>query len=141
MKVYLDNSVLNRPFDDQSIPGNHLEAIATFFIFKLIEQKKIVLVNSSVIEYENFKNPFLERKIWISAYLSKSYFYQRIDATIKMRAGELESLRISSIDSLHLAAAERSKADYFITCDYDIIKKYTGSLKIINPINFIQSLD
>lgn len=140
MKVYLDNSVLNRPFDDQAVPRNHLEAIATIFIFRHIEQKRIILVNSSVIEYENFKSPFFERKIWISAYLAKASFYQKMDTKIKVRAKEIEKLKISPIDSLHLASAERAGVDYFITSDYDIIRKYEGNLKIMNPIDFIQFL-
>lgn len=138
MRVYLDNSVLNRPFDDQSIPRNRLEALATIFIFKLIEQRKIILVNSSVIEYENSKNPFPERKLWISAYLSKSSLYQEVNTEIERRAKEIEELRIFSIDSLHLAAAEKAGVDYFITCDHDMTRRYAGSLKVVNPIDFIQ---
>ena len=139
MKIYLDNSVLNRPFDDQSVPKIRLETIATFFIFELIERKRVKLINSSVLEYENSKNPFFERKIWISHYLSKAVFYQKINSRIKGRAKEIEELGIAPIDSLHLASAETAKVDYFITCDYDIIRKYKGELKVMNPINFVQS--
>lgn len=138
MKVYLDNSVLNRPFDDQSVPMVRLETIATFFIFGLIEEKKIKLVNSSIIEYENSKNPLFERKIWISAYLSKATFYQTLNSKIKKKAMEIEKLKIPPIDSLHLASAEAARVDYFITCDYNIIRKYKGDLKVVNPIDFIK---
>jgi len=131
---------LNRPFDDQSVSNVRLEAMAAYFIFALIEEKKIKLVNSSVIEYENSKNPFFERKIWVFAYLSKATFYQRVNSKIKERAKGIGELKISSIDSLHLASAEAARVDYFITCDYDIIRKYKGNLKAINPINFIQTL-
>jgi len=140
MKIYLDNSALNRPFDDQSNSIVRLEAMAMFFIFELIERKKIKLVNSSVVEYENSKNPFLERKIWISGYLSQSLFYQKLNLKIKERAKEITSMKISSIDSLHLASAETARVDYFITCDYDIIRKYSGELIALNPIDFIQVL-
>lgn len=141
MRVYLDNSVLNRPFDDQSVPKNRLEAIATIFIFKLIEQREIKLMNSSVVEYENSKNPFPEKKFWISAYLSKASFYQKLDIRIEGKAKEIEKLKIPAIDSLHLATAEEARADYFITCDYDVIKRYIGDLKVMNPIDFIQSFN
>jgi len=138
MKIYLDNSVLNRPFDDQSDPKIRLETIATFFIFELIEGKKVKLVNSSVIEYENSKNPFPERKIWISVYLSKATFYQELNLKIKERAREISKLKIPPIDSLYLSSAEVAGVDYFLTCDYDIIRKYRGDLKVTNPIDFIQ---
>jgi len=138
MRIYLDNSVLNRPFDDQSISKIRLETVATFFVFELIENKKLKLVNSSVIDYENSKNPFFERKIWVSVYLSKAIFYQKLNLKIKERAKEIEKLRISPIDCLHLASAEAAKVDYFLTCDYDIIRRHKGKLKVLNPINFIQ---
>jgi len=41
MKVYLDNSVLNRPFDDQSYPKIKMEIVATILVFKLIENNKL----------------------------------------------------------------------------------------------------
>jgi len=138
MKIYLDNSVLNRPFDDQSIPQIRLETIALFFILEFVEKGKIKLVNSSVIAYENSKNPFFERKIWISAYLSKATFYQEIDLRVKEKAKEIKKLKIPPIDCLHLASAEIAKVDYFITCDYDVVRKYKGDLKVINPIDFIK---
>jgi len=138
MKIYLDNSVLNRPFDDQSIPEIRLETVAIFFIFELIENRKIKLVNSSVIEYENSKNPFPERKIWISTYLSKATFYQKLNSKVKQRAKEINKLKLPPIDSLHLASAEAVRVDYFLTCDYDVIRKYKGELRVINPIDFIK---
>ncbi|MBL7156231.1 MAG: PIN domain-containing protein [Candidatus Pacebacteria bacterium] len=140
MKIYLDNSALNRPFDNQSSSQIRLETVAMFFIFEFIEKGKIKLVNSSVVEYENSKNPFLERKIWISAYLANFFFYQELNLKIKERAMEMANLKISSIDSLHLSSAEAARVDYFITCDYDIIKRYKGSLKVMNPVDFIQLL-
>lgn len=59
MKLYLDNSVLNRPFDDQSEANIRLETISTIFILDLIEKKKANIVNSEIIEYENNHNPFI----------------------------------------------------------------------------------
>ena len=140
MKIYLDNSALNRPFDDQSLLKIRLETIAIIFILELVDKRKIKLVNSSVIEYENFQNPFFERRIWISAYLSKASFYQKLNLKIKERAKEIERLKIPPIDSLHLASAEVVPVDYFITSDYDILRKYKGELKVLDPIKFIQIL-
>lgn len=41
MKVYLDTSVLNRIFDDQSQPRIYLEATSMLIIFMLIEYKSV----------------------------------------------------------------------------------------------------
>lgn len=139
MKIYLDNSVLNRPFDDQAFPKIRLETEATFLIFKSVEQKQFKMINSSVIEYENSKNPFPERKSWISSYLTKSEAYQKVNATIQKRATEINKAGIDPLDALHLSTAEIANADFFITCDEKILKKYKGELKTFNPVDFIQS--
>lgn len=57
MIIYLDNSFLNRPFDDPEIGTNKLEAEILSLIVKLASKNKVNIVNSSVIEYENSLNP------------------------------------------------------------------------------------
>lgn len=140
MKVYLDNSSLNRPFDDQSQLKIHLEAEAVLSILKLVENNAVKLVNSDVIEYENSKNPFFERKRWVSEYISKADYYQKVNEEIKEKAKTKEEKGISAMDALHLSSAEASKVDCFITCDQEIIKKYKGKLEAINPVDFVQRI-
>lgn len=62
MTIYLDNSLLNRPFDNPDIRINRLEAEVLFLVIDLSEKDKIQLTNSSVIEYENSLNPFQKEK-------------------------------------------------------------------------------
>lgn len=55
----------------------------------------------------------------------------------------LEGLGFSAIDALHIAMAEKSNVDHFITCDDDIIKfykKYQNLIKvsIVSLIEFIE---
>lgn len=75
MKLYLDNSFLNRPFDDPSVRFNKLEAEILFLILKLVGDGKVILVDSAVIEYENSLNPFSERKIFIEKIMQKAKVY------------------------------------------------------------------
>lgn len=138
-KIYLDNCVLNRPFDKQS-SVIRLETIAFFSILQFIEQNKLILVSSEIVEYENSKNPFQERKIWVAYYTSLATVYQKINQKIIKRSEELEQLKIMSIDALHLSCAEEAKVDYFITCDYDIKKRYQGQLIIIDPVSFVLNI-
>ena len=56
MRVYLDTSVYNRLYDDQSQALIYLETQAVLIILNLIESKQIESVNSSVLMYENKKN-------------------------------------------------------------------------------------
>lgn len=139
MLLYLDNSFLNRPFDDPDIATNKLEAEILSLIIKLAQNGRVNLVNSSVLEYENSLNRILERKIFVKEILKKAKIYKNVNSEIKKQAEILQkTTNISSIDALHIAVAASSKADFFITCDYDIIKKYKGKVRIINPLEFIQ---
>jgi len=73
----LDNSVLNRPFDNSEITINRLETEILFWIIDLIKKDKIILVNSAMIEYENSLNPFPE----------KENFYRRNSEVIQKLSG------------------------------------------------------
>ena len=53
MKVYLDNCCYNRPYDDQSYLRISLESQAKLFVQHLIREKKLDLVTSYVLDYEN----------------------------------------------------------------------------------------
>ena len=139
MLLYLDNSVLNRPFDDPDIGTNKLEAEVLSLIVKLAQKNKVKIVNSSVIEYENSLNKNPERKKFVMEILKEAKHHQNIDESIRKQAEIFnKKMNIASIDALHLAAAEKANVDVFISCDYDIIKQYKGKVKVINPMEFIQ---
>lgn len=139
MKLYLDNSFLNRPFDNPNIESNKLESEILFLIIGLIREKNFILVNSSVIEYENSLNPFPERKSFIEEILKLAKVYQNANEKIKRESMAIEKrIKLQAIDSLHIATAEFSEVDFFITCDYNLVRKYEGSLKVITPLDFIK---
>lgn len=62
VKVYLDNCCFNRPFDDQSQIRIRLEAEAKLKIQEEIRSGNIQLAWSYILDYENSKNPFQEKK-------------------------------------------------------------------------------
>ena len=139
MILYLDNSFLNRPFDNPNVTINRLEGEILFLLINLAEKDKVQLANSSVIEYENSLNPFPNRKAFVEEVLNKTKIYQNLNAQIEKRSKQLvKDLGMTAIDALHLAAAEAADVDFFITCDYNIIKKYKGNLKIIKPLDFLK---
>lgn len=140
MKIYLDTSVLNRIFDDQSQPRIYLEATSTLIIIMLVEYQNIELVSSDILLFENYRNSYDERRAFVSLFLQKANRIQSINDKILERAQNIEKDNIGGIDALHLACAEELGADYFITCDDRIIKRYKGLLMITNPINFIADI-
>ncbi len=66
VKVYLDASVLNRPFDDQSLPRNRLETEAVIVILDQIGQGNMTMVSLSALRYENLKSPLVHRREYVT---------------------------------------------------------------------------
>ncbi|SKB11676.1 conserved hypothetical protein [Planktothrix sp. PCC 11201] len=142
MRIYLDTSVYNRPYDDQTQAKIYLETQAVLIILNLIETQQIESVNSSVLEYENQKNPVLIIQTAIKKYLTEASLFQPLNETIRQRAKQLETQGIKPIDALHVASFESSKSNYFITCDKRLLNRCEAlAIPAINPINFIEELD
>lgn len=133
IKVYLDNCVYNRPFDDQTIERIFIEARAFYIIIKWIEEGKMIIIDSDALEYENglTSSPDKRRRVKQSLSLAKEYV--RLSDFLIERANEIINLGFRDMDALHIAMAEGGKANYFVTCDDDIInvaKKIQEKLKI-----------
>jgi len=134
LNIYLDTSTLNRIFDDQSQPRIFLEASAMLLVFGLIEKRIISIVSSDVLVHENSRNPYSERQIFVTSVLRKARVIQTLNDSLAKRAQEIEMMGIKGLDALHLACAERLKVDYFVTCDDRMIRKYTGTIIVVNPV-------
>lgn len=103
-------------------------------VFGLIEKRIVSVVSSEVLVHENSRNPYSERQIFVNSVLRKALVIQTLNDRLAKRVKEIESLGIKGLDALHLACAERLKADYFVTCDDRINQKYTGTVVAINPV-------
>lgn len=142
MRLYLDTSAYNRPFDDQSQVKIFLETQAVLLILQLIQNHQVELVSSNVLEYENSRNSDLERAKSVDVYLSLATFRQIATESIRQRAQALETTGIKAIDALHVACAEATQSDYLITCDQRLINRCkTLNLRVINPADFILEMD
>jgi len=142
MKLYLDNSFLNRPFDNLDVAINRLETEILFWILDLVRDRKIVLVNSAAIESENSLNPFPERKFFVEEILKLAKIYQNINEKIYLDAERLvNQFKIKNLDALHLATSQYAKVDFFISCDYNLIKKLKGELNVISPGKFFEKYE
>jgi hypothetical protein len=83
VKVYLDTSVYNRPFDDQTQPRIWLETLAFAVILQMIEAGSVTLVTSSVLEYENNRSPFQLRRNWVTRCSSLAGVHHKVDRISK----------------------------------------------------------
>jgi predicted nucleic acid-binding protein len=142
IKIYLDTSVYNRPFDDQGQTRIRLETEAFLSILEKAISGAIIIIGSSVLTYENSQNPFVERKDRVSSYLSIASKFIRLNDSIKKNALSLESIGIDPIDALHLAYAEFGGAEYFLTCDDSFIKRVKKhkdmfKIEVCNLLEFV----
>ncbi len=142
IRVYLDTSIYNRPFDDQTQPKIFLETQAVILILQMVEVQFLELVSSSVLEYENSRNPFTLNQQSMARYLQIASLRVLVDENIRTRAKQLEKQGIKPIDALHVACAEASQSDYLITCDRRLINRCQDLLlKVINPTDLILEME
>lgn len=141
MKLYLDTSVLNRIFDDQSQPRIYLESVSMTLIFLLIENQMVEIVSSEALAIETNNNPYNERRTFVESVLQEAKYFQSINENMLIRAEEIEAtMGIKGLDSLHLVCAEELGVDFFITCDDKIIKRYRGTVNVKNPTEFVNNV-
>lgn len=137
-RVYLDTSTYNRPFDDQTQPKIFLETQAVIIILQMVEVKVVELISSSVLEYENSRNPYPIKQEAMNRYLQLAELRQEVNESIGKRAEELEKDGLKAIDALHVACAEAVNSDYFITCDKRLINRCSKlTMKVMNPADFV----
>lgn len=141
-KLYLDLCVYNRPFDFQGYDRIALETNAFIYILEKIEKGNYLLVISDALFFENNKNPNDKKKRYIFSYFNLAAEKIKIDVIDIARAKELVKIGFNEMDALHIATAEKSKADYFITCDDKIIKLSKKNIdlirvKILSILEFI----
>ena len=140
MKIYLDNCMFNRPFDEQSHIRIRLETEAKLAIQEEIRRGTYQLIWSYILDFENSKNPFQERKEQIIKW--KKYAIANVEeiTDIINTAILLNNEGLQKMDSLHIACAIFAKADYFLTTDDKVNKKAStiANIKIADPIDFIK---
>ena len=96
------------------------------------------LVSSSVLEYENSRNPYPLKQKAMNRYLQMAEARQMVDKAIRLRSEELGHNGLKAVDALHIACAEALKSDYFITCDKRLINRCARLiLKVVNPVDFV----
>ncbi|MEW6607118.1 MAG: PIN domain protein [bacterium] len=105
MKIYLDNCCFNRPFDDQSQLRIKLEVEAKLKIQEGIRLGNFQLAWSYILDYENSKNHFAERRRQISGWKKYAMVDVYENPTIINEANLFYRNGLRKFDSLHIACA------------------------------------
>jgi len=142
VRLYLDNNVYNRPFDNQRIPRNREESRAVETLLEKVGAGEVVLVSSFVVEAEHALSPSGTRRSQVGVLIhgtAREYVGQT-PALIR-RAHALERLGLTGRDALHLAAAEHAAVDYFVTCDDKLLKRarrLEAQVEVVSPLGLFE---
>ena len=142
-KVYLDNCVLNRPFDDQSQERIRLETEAIILLLARLERKEWTWLGSQALELEIDQTPDAEQQARLRRVIAFVGLTLEIGDQELERASELEKLGFAGFDAVHLACAEIGRADIFLTTDDRLLrlaKRLAKKLrvKVENPLDWMK---
>ena len=143
LRIYLDNCVFNRPFDDQTRIEIKLEAEAKTFIQAQILSGRLELIWSYILEFENAQNPFSIRKTAILRWKPIASRHILENEKVLVLAETYERRGLKAKDALHVACAIEAKADYFVTTDRGILRKMKldDSIAVVNPVEFVMMIE
>ena len=142
MKIYLDNCCYNRPFDDQSQIKIHLETQAKLYIQDKIREGVYELVWSYILDYENGKNPYHEKRRAIAPWKKiASSCIEKETESILLFAETLALKEIKTYDALHIACAVAAGCEYYLTTDKKLLNTPVQEIRIVNPIIFVSEME
>lgn len=142
LKIYLDNCCYNRPFDDQSQLKIHLETQAKLYIQAKIKDGAYNLVWSYILDYENGKNPYEEKRLAIAPWkaVASTYISEETE-DILVFAEALASKGIKTYDALHISCAVAAHCEYYLTTDKKLLNTPIAEIKIVSPIVFVNEME
>ncbi len=145
MKIYLDVCCLNRPFDDQTQDRIHLEAEAILSILNHSRTAGWSVISSDAIDYEISKMPDNEKRLMVQILSTMHDAHVRVDSGVEVRALELKRAGLQPLDALHIACAEKGKAEILLTTDDNLLSKAlknkrTLKVKVANPLRWVMEV-
>lgn len=146
MKIYLNVSCLNRPFDDQEQARIRLEAAAVGMILERVDEGQWLHVSSEMAEIEIEANPDLTQRARVKLLLPEAEWIVMLSPAILARGSALELLGFKAADALHLAAAEEAGVDVLLSCDDRFCRTAQRQAKrlrvpVRNPLQWLDEVD
>jgi len=123
MRVYLNTSALNRPFDDLSVPKVRADAEAILLVVAELEGRRAALVTSEYLLFEIGETPDRDRARRVASLLQLAETVVEASPQVVSRARELERLGLRGLDALHVASAEAGDAQLLITTDDRMLRR------------------
>ncbi|NJK51583.1 MAG: type II toxin-antitoxin system VapC family toxin [Leptolyngbyaceae cyanobacterium SU_3_3] len=141
-KLYLDVCCLNRPFDDQTQQRIRLEAEAVLLILNQCQIGAWKLVTSNALDAEIGLTPNPTRLRQVQDLLSVATIKVQTSDALEQRIADLTQLGFTFYDAAHMASAERSQSDAFLTTDDRLLRRARQFLdqlkvKVENPLQWL----
>ena len=145
MKIYLDTCCLSRLFDPATQVGVRQEAkvigeILTF-CFRCIWN----WTSSAILSDEIEQPADLTKRVQMKALLSITHQTISVGTDTRSRGNDLELLGFQQLDALHIACAEVSEVDVFLTTDDRLLRRaqrYQSQLyiRVENPVTWLEEV-
>ena len=145
LKIYLDTCCLSRLNDNPTHAQIQQEAAAVETILDYCSIGQWLWVGSEVLVLEVNNTQNQSKRLQIQSRLN--YVHQNALVNLReiLRAKYLDSLGFKQADALHLACAESSNVDVFLTTDNGILrraKRFSSQLQVSveNPYEWLQEM-
>jgi predicted nucleic acid-binding protein len=115
-----------------------LETKAKLFIQDLVAQDKVNLIWSYMLDFENSKNNFSQKKHAIQKWQHFAILDIEESMEILELANSIRETGIKNADALHLACAIVAQCNYFISVDDRILTYSTDIMVLSNPVDFLK---
>ena len=141
MRIYLDACSLQRPLDDRSQPRINIEAEAVLTILRLVESGHLELLSSEVLRFEIDCIPNQYRNVQSNEMLKLAAHVIELNDEIETQADSFVNAGVKPLDALHIASASWAKAQFFCTCDDNLLKKLHDlknlATKVVSPLQLV----
>jgi predicted nucleic acid-binding protein len=144
VKIYMDVCCLNRPFDDQTQSRVRYEAVAITDILARCRSGRWVLAASEAIEFELSATRDKDKLSHMRELYSIARNRLVVTEVHKVRVRILQEHGLSFFDSLHLALAEASGQDIFLTTDDKLLKQAGAAnlnIRVANPVIWFMEVE
>ena len=144
MRIYLDVSCLNRPFDDQTQSRIRLESEAVILILEGIDAGRWEEVSSRMAELEVRAIRDEIRRRRVAELLPEGRM--ELTGPVFARARLLVTSGFKAADALHIATAEAHQADVLLTCDDRLLRRGRQladelNIELANPVDCLKEQD
>jgi hypothetical protein len=138
MRVYLNTSALNRPFDNLSSERVRLEVT----LLAAVEDGALTWVGSEYLEFEVAQNPDRERATRIEDLLGHASTRVGTTEAVAGRARALERFGLRGLDALHVASEEAGQEDLLVTTDDRTIPRVARArdevrVRLLGPVEAV----